>query len=188
MFLVLINNYVQSRLLLYLVQVSLMLGKLTIRWKLHTYILVKHTEWPDHIITDSLLSPKTFGCGSSQNIYGSLKNAESSLKQILYKIWISNREKWKHSKRMTKHRGKELLWSQQFQTTTHNWQCLSHREQKCLPRNDMSANIEMSIAGRKEKNAYLWIEKEATDLMRDATAPTLAASTAPCNLYCTVSP
>lgn len=42
--------------------------------------------------------------------------------------------------------------------------------------------------GRKEENAYLSIEKEAMDRMRDATAPTFAASTAPCDLYRTVSP
>lgn len=48
---------------------------------------------------------------------------------------------------------------------------------------------EMWEAGRRgKKNAYLSIEKEVTDLMRDATAPTLAASTAPSDLYRTVSP
>lgn len=47
-------------------------------------------------------------------------------------------KKWKHFERMTKHRGKEPLCSQQFQnqTPTHNWQRLSCKAQKCLPTND----------------------------------------------------
>lgn len=88
-----LNNYFHSRQPLNLVQKLPHATKTNNMLKIVLYILVKHTEWPVHIITDSLLSPKTFGFGSSQNIYSSLENAESSLKQILYKTWIKNRKK-----------------------------------------------------------------------------------------------
>lgn len=110
-----------------------------------------------------MLSPKAFDFGWTQNIYGSLENAGTSFKKVSYKIWISNKKR-KHFKRMTKHRGKELLCSQQFQnqTPTRNWQGLSHGEQKCLPRNDMWTK-DWNVSHREKREKCLPVNRKRSN-------------------------